>query len=321
MKHALGAENEASLVHAACSKCPRGVCRFQQRQGEDSNTAACLNARTMLSSSEVRHLAALVMQSKRKLGELHSEVFARIRGACNPYERIGKADFVCRSAPKLAVLDLLFDLVASSAVNGKLRFADVCASPGGFSEYILRRSVQSLAIECIGWGISLVDRNQQGEACAWEIDGVLQKFGVQVTTSSWRREQAKDSQDHEARVPSPAAAVYHVCMGADGTGDLYKPENIEYFVQQEVRAAGGGVQFVDLVVADGGFDYTQRHEIQEAASLKLILCEVLTMFTLLRAGGNFVVKVFDVEERQTQVLLRCLAAHFSTISVVKPVTR
>jgi cap1 methyltransferase len=274
----------------------------------------------MLSSSEVQHLAELVMQSKRKLGQLHSEVFARIRGACNPYERIGKADFVCRSAPKLAVLDLLFDLVASSAVNGRLLFADICASPGGFSEYILRRSVQCLAIECVGWGISLVDRNQQGEACAWEIDGILQEFGVEVRTSSDRNSQAANDDEHAGRTPSPTA-IYHVSAGADGTGDLYKPENIEYFVQREVRAAGGGVECVDLVVADGGFDYTQRHEIQEAASFKLILCEALAMFKLLRVGGNFVVKVFDVAQRETQELLRCLAAHFAATSIVKPVAR
>lgn len=72
---------------------------------------------------------------------------ARFRS--NPYETIGSVIFLNRAAVKMANLDAVFDfmftkpkkMTGESAVDKKeiLYFADVCAGPGGFSEYILYR--------------------------------------------------------------------------------------------------------------------------------------------------------------------------------------
>lgn len=70
---------------------------------------------------------------------------ARFRS--NPYETIGSVIFLNRAAVKMANLDAVFDFMftkpkkpnGESAIdeNEILYFADVCAGPGGFSEYIL----------------------------------------------------------------------------------------------------------------------------------------------------------------------------------------
>lgn len=72
---------------------------------------------------------------------------ARFRS--NPYETIGSVIFLNRAAVKMANIDAVFDFNFTNpkkqngedAVDKKeiLYFADVCAGPGGFSEYVLYR--------------------------------------------------------------------------------------------------------------------------------------------------------------------------------------
>lgn len=71
------------------------------------------------------------------------------RTRSNPYETIGSVIFLNRAAVKMANMDAVFDFMFTnpkkqdgSPVLDKrdlLYFADVCAGPGGFSEYVLFR--------------------------------------------------------------------------------------------------------------------------------------------------------------------------------------
>ncbi|KAI8845568.1 hypothetical protein BC829DRAFT_445645 [Chytridium lagenaria] len=67
--------------------------------------------------------------------------FQRGRSLSNPYENIGRSIFVNRSAVKMASIDRL---MRHESTHGLIRgpeftFADVCAGPGGFVEYVLWR--------------------------------------------------------------------------------------------------------------------------------------------------------------------------------------
>lgn len=67
----------------------------------------------------------------------------------NPYETIAASIFLNRAAVKMANIDAVFDFqfthpkkpTGEDAIdkNDLLYFADVCAGPGGFSEYVLYR--------------------------------------------------------------------------------------------------------------------------------------------------------------------------------------
>lgn len=81
---------------------------------------------------------------------LDDEDLRNARFRSNPYETIGSVIFLNRAAVKMANIDAMFDFMftkpkkpsGENAVDKKelLYFADVCAGPGGFSEYILFRT-------------------------------------------------------------------------------------------------------------------------------------------------------------------------------------
>lgn len=105
-----------------------------------------------------------------------------------------------------------------------------------------------------------------------------------------------------------------VSYGADGTGDIYKPANIQHF-QGEV---GGGT--ADLVTADGGFDYSMDFNNQEQMSVKLIFSEIITALATNRVGGHFVLKIFDIYMELTAKMLYLLGNYYDRVTVTKPFT-
>ncbi|RKO86334.1 ribosomal RNA methyltransferase FtsJ domain-containing protein, partial [Blyttiomyces helicus] len=174
----------------------------------------------------------------------------RARARANPYEAIGRSIFVNRSAVKMANLDALCDLLGVGARTGGQRgffFADLCSGPGGFTEYILWRFA-TRGVPARGWGITL-----KGD----------QDFNLD--------RMARECRAKEFFVP---------CYGADGTGNIYKTDNIRNFTQTvEIGTHDEGV---DLVTADGGFHVGGDEHHQEEHSKQLVLCQVLTMFLTLR---------------------------------------
>jgi len=84
-----------------------------------------------------------ILEAKRKLDSVDSRTFRNARDRANPFEGIKKEFFgVSRAALKMAELDaecgFMFTAAADSAGDDKLlNFADICAGPGGFTEYIL----------------------------------------------------------------------------------------------------------------------------------------------------------------------------------------
>ncbi|CAG8742303.1 2656_t:CDS:2, partial [Acaulospora morrowiae] len=98
----------------------------------------------------------------------------------------------------------------------EFRFADLCGGPGGFAEYLLWRK-NSLGERIFGWGITLTG----------EQDYDLNRFNP------------------DSMVNFCFKRVY----GKDKTGDLYKEENINQFVNivmEDTKGVG-----VDLITADG----------------------------------------------------------------------
>lgn len=134
----------------------------------------------------------------------------------NPFEASGKAIFQNRAAMKMANMDAIFDFMFTNPVdedgnsllarNEQLCFADVCAGPGGFSEYVLwRKGWQSK-----GFGFTLKAEND------FKLDRFL------------------------AGDPSTFSAHY----GAKGDGNVFDPENIVSFSEHVINQTGSGVHFM-----------------------------------------------------------------------------
>jgi len=75
-----------------------------------------------------------------------------VRCKANPFEKIGKGPFICRSAMKMANIDAMLGFALTEPKSHTLEpivrgnelfyFADVCGGPGGFTEYVVYCSVR-----------------------------------------------------------------------------------------------------------------------------------------------------------------------------------
>lgn len=106
----------------------------------------------------------------------------------------------------------------------------------------------------------------------------------------------------------------HIMSGVDGTGDLYNIANIRYLAERL------HYKKIELVTADGGFDFSVGYNAQEYLACKLIFAEIIGAFAVLAVGGCFLCKFFDLNNKLTADMLYLLQCHFQLIDIIKPST-
>jgi 23S rRNA U2552 (ribose-2'-O)-methylase RlmE/FtsJ len=101
--------------------------------------------------------------------------------------------------------------------------------------------------------------------------------------------------------------------GEDDTGDLTKASNLRHcFIEYHGT--------MDLVTADGGFDFSIDFNHQETVSAKLIFCQIAFALAVQAKGGNFVVKFFDAFTKTSIDMLYILSVLYEEVYLVKPNT-
>ncbi len=105
-----------------------------------------------------------------------------------------------------------------------------------------------------------------------------------------------------------------ICYGSDGTGNLYNINNILHF------ASVTGRNNVELVTADGGFDFSTDFNNQERMFYRLFLCEVVTALSIQKKGGTFICKIFDIFHKFTYDILYILYSLYDELIIDKPNT-
>ena len=106
----------------------------------------------------------------------------------------------------------------------------------------------------------------------------------------------------------------NITYGEDGTGNLYNHRNIIKF-RDELNG-----NLVDLVTADGGFDYSIDFNQQEQLSAKLIFAELVCALNISAKGANFVLKIFDIYTVITVKILYLLTLYYDSVTIIKPHT-
>lgn len=101
--------------------------------------------------------------------------------------------------------------------------------------------------------------------------------------------------------------------GADKTGNLISLNNFLYCVEKYKNK-------MDIVTADGGFDFSVDFNKQENMATQLILCEVFYALALQKQGGSFILKIFDVFHKTTVDILYILSYYYNNVSIMKPYT-
>ncbi|XP_019624485.1 PREDICTED: LOW QUALITY PROTEIN: cap-specific mRNA (nucleoside-2'-O-)-methyltransferase 1-like [Branchiostoma belcheri] len=234
-----------------------------------------------------------LLKCKSVFDVLEGQEMRNARTRANPYETIRGAIFQNRAAMKMANMDHVFDYMFTDPKNDKgepmvgahdlLYFADICAGPGGFSEYVLWRKKWHAK----GFGLTIRGPN----------DFKLEEFFA---------------------ASSEMFEPYYGEGGIDGDGDIMKPANLTAFKKFVLDSTEGkGVHFV---MGDGGFSVEGQENLQEVLSKQLVLCEFLCALSILRIGGCFVCKTFDVFTPFSVGLVYLLYHCFHQVCIFKPIT-
>ncbi|XP_065649682.1 cap-specific mRNA (nucleoside-2'-O-)-methyltransferase 1 [Hydra vulgaris] len=233
-----------------------------------------------------------IIKNKNVFDKLGQKEFLHARTRANPYETIRGAIFQNRAAMKMAEIDASFNYMFTNHIERDLNnpldllyFADICAGPGGFSEYVFWRS-------------------------KWRAKG----FGMTI-----KAEWANDFNlaDYIAGTPESFDCFYGE-GGYNGDGDIFKKENLIAFRKYVLENSDNkGLHFV---MADGGFSVEGQENIQEILSKQLYLCQFLCALSVLRKGGHFICKVFDLFTPFSIGLVYLMYRAFDQICIFKPVT-
>ena len=105
----------------------------------------------------------------------------------------------------------------------------------------------------------------------------------------------------------------HIEKGKDGTGNLYKPCNLEHCMKNHQNK-------MDIITADGGFDFSIAFDKQEHLAFRLILSQVMFAITMQKHKGHFILKVFDIFLQSTVELIYLLSCFYERVYVIKPHT-
>lgn len=101
--------------------------------------------------------------------------------------------------------------------------------------------------------------------------------------------------------------------GNDGTGNLMNPGNLLYCYKKHKGQ-------MDLITADGGFDFSVDFNNQEKSSLKLILCQITFAIAMQKINGTFIIKFFDTFTKMSVDMIFLLSNLYEEVFFVKPNT-
>ncbi|KAF2902960.1 hypothetical protein ILUMI_03229 [Ignelater luminosus] len=229
-----------------------------------------------------------ILSAKGKFDELDSNELTKARARSNPFETIRSAFFMNRAALKMANIDAVTGFIFTDIdrnpnhrkTKGPYYFADVCAGPGGFSEYIL-----------------------------WRKKWLFKGFGFTLKGEH-------DFELTESQCASPVTFSAH--YGIRGDGDVCCPDNIRHFAERVLHETDGmGVHFM---MSDGGFSVEGNENLQEILSKQLYVCQCLTALAIVRPHGHFVTKLFDLFTPFSVGLIFIMYNCFEKISILKPNT-
>uniref|UniRef100_A0A1I8ISP4 Cap-specific mRNA (nucleoside-2'-O-)-methyltransferase 1 n=1 Tax=Macrostomum lignano TaxID=282301 RepID=A0A1I8ISP4_9PLAT len=232
-----------------------------------------------------------VLECKTFLDSMSNKDLMDSRSRSNPYETVKNAIFMNRAAVKMAEVDAVLQFRMSQPFDSDeiFQFADICAGPGGFTEYLLwrNRAQDGRGPRAKGFGLTL-----RGE-CDFRLNDML--------------------------MGAPEFFYPYYGPTDQSHGDIYLEDNMLGF--RDLIMANTANLGVHLVTADGGFSVEGQENIQEIRSKQLYLCQALTAMLVLRSGGgSFLCKLFDIFTEFSAGLMYLLYLAFDQFALFKPAT-
>jgi 23S rRNA U2552 (ribose-2'-O)-methylase RlmE/FtsJ len=101
--------------------------------------------------------------------------------------------------------------------------------------------------------------------------------------------------------------------GVTGTGDLLEVDNLKH-------CYGKYNNKMDIITADGGFDFSIDFNQQETLATKLLFAQVSFAIAMQKKQGHFVLKIFDIFTKTTSDIIYLLSTLYKHVFILKPNT-
>jgi 23S rRNA U2552 (ribose-2'-O)-methylase RlmE/FtsJ len=200
-----------------------------------------------------------------------------------PYKKycISRYRPLSRSFFKMIELIHFFELGTDSPQA--MKTFHLAEGPGGFIEAMVRYRARS---DDKYIGMTLLDRNNND-----------------YNIPAWKKSQHFLQENKNV----------HIEAGLDKTGNILSLDNFVYI--HEMYGSS-----MDLITADGGFDFSTDFDHQEVNMTKLLYGQIVYALCMQKQGGHFVLKIFDVFMQQTMDMLALLASMYERVYITKPNT-
>ncbi len=101
--------------------------------------------------------------------------------------------------------------------------------------------------------------------------------------------------------------------GVTGTGDLLEVDNLKHCYSKYNNK-------MEIITADGGFDFSIDFNQQETLATKLLFAQVSFAIAMQKKGGHFVLKIFDIFTKTTSDIIYLLSTLYKQVFILKPNT-
>lgn len=101
--------------------------------------------------------------------------------------------------------------------------------------------------------------------------------------------------------------------GATGNGDLLDVNNL---IHCKAKYKGK----IEIITADGGFDFSVDFNKQESLATNLLFAQVSFAITMQKEQGHFILKVFDIFTKTSCDILYLLSCLYKQVFIMKPNT-
>ena len=166
--------------------------------------------------------------------------------------------------------------------NNPLNSFHLAEGPGGFIEALceLRKNPKDIYV-----GMTIVDNVNDLNIPGW-------------------KKSARFLKDHKNII---------IENGEDNTGNILNINNFVYCVEKYKSS-------MDLITADGGFDFSMDFNSQENTISKLLFAQIAFAVCMQKKNGSFILKIFDSFMLHTIDLLFLLSSFYEKVYITKPQT-
>ena len=208
----------------------------------------------------------------------------------NPYEYIHtvtpfKKKAVSKYKPLSRSFFKMIEIIQTFKMQfrGPIRSFHLAEGPGGFIEAICKTRSNK---DDIYIGMTLLDdRKNDATVPAWKKSDGFLKANPNVFLEN----------------------------GLDGTGNILSFDNFECIISKYPEK-------MDLITADGGFDFSMDFNQQEIFIGKLLFAQMAFAICLQKYRGKFVLKIFDCFMQHTVDILYILSSFYEKVYIMKPNT-